>query len=53
MTINPVSYAIDTVRGLFSGNFLFNGIIELFAMAIAVLIISVYVFRRNPISPLT
>ncbi len=45
-SLNPVSYAIDTIRSLFTGTFLLNGIIELIVMAIAVLMISVYVFRR-------
>ncbi len=45
-SLNPVSYAIDTVRGLFAGTFLLNGITVLIAMALVVLMISVYVFRK-------
>ena len=33
-SLNPVSYAIDTVRGLFAGTFLLNGITVLIAMEI-------------------
>ncbi len=45
-SLNPVSYAIDTARALFAGNFALNGIIELTVMAVVVLMISVYVFRK-------
>jgi ABC-2 type transport system permease protein len=45
-SLNPVSYAIDTARALFAGNFVLNGIIELTGMALVVLILSVYVFRK-------
>ncbi|VVB96202.1 ABC-2 type transporter [uncultured archaeon] len=45
-SLNPVSYAIDTVRALFSGNFLLDGMVELTAMVVVVLMVSVYVFRK-------
>ncbi len=44
--LNPVSYAIDTTRALFAGSFALNGIIELAVMAVVVLMVSTYVFRR-------
>jgi ABC-2 type transport system permease protein len=48
-SLNPVSYAIDTTRALFAGNFALNGILELTMMAVVVLMISVYVFRKATI----
>lgn len=45
-SLNPVSYAIDTARALFAGNFILNGILELTIMAVVVLVISVYAFRK-------
>lgn len=45
-SLNPVSYAIDTTRALFAGNFALNGIVELAVMAVIVLILSVYQFRK-------
>jgi ABC-2 type transport system permease protein len=44
--LNPVSYAIDTTRTLFAGSFALKGLIELAAMAVIVVMISVYVFRK-------
>ena len=45
-SLNPVSYAIDTARALFAGNFALNGIMELIVITVVVLVISVYTFRR-------
>ncbi|MDP2845137.1 MAG: ABC transporter permease, partial [Candidatus Methanoperedens sp.] len=45
-SLNPVSYAIDTARALFAGNFALNGIIELTIITVVVLVISVYAFRK-------
>lgn len=45
-SLNPVSYAIDTARALFTGNIPLNGIVELIAITVVVLVISVYTFRR-------
>jgi len=45
-SLNPVSYAIDTARALFAGNFALNGIMELILITVVVLVISVYTFRR-------
>ncbi len=45
-SLNPVSYAIDTARALFVGNFPLNGIMELIMITVVVLVISVYTFRR-------
>ncbi|MBU4221370.1 MAG: ABC transporter permease [Euryarchaeota archaeon] len=45
-SLNPVSYAIDTARALFTGNIPLNGIVELIVITVVVLVISVYTFRR-------
>ncbi len=45
-SLNPVSYAIDTTRAFFAGNFALNGIVELAVMAVIVLILSMYQFRK-------
>lgn len=48
-SLNPVSYAIDTTRALFSGSFIFTGILELLAIWLIVIGISMYIFRRATI----
>jgi ABC-2 type transport system permease protein len=48
-SLNPVSYATDTTRALFSGSIELAGVFELLAMGIIVTGISMYVFRRATI----
>jgi ABC-2 type transport system permease protein len=45
-SLNPVSFAIDTVRSIFSGTIAVAGIVELAALALVVAGISTYMFRK-------
>ena len=45
-TINPVSYAIDTARAAFNGQFIYMQLLILAVMAIAMVSISTYMFRK-------
>jgi len=44
--LNPVSYAIDTLRSIFAGTFVLTGIAGLAVLALAVTCVSVYIFRK-------
>lgn len=45
-TINPVSYAIDTSRAVFNGQFIYTKFVVLVTMAIIMVSISTYMFRK-------
>ena len=47
--LNPVSYAIDTTRSIFSDSFAYIGLIQLGVAAIIVLIICMYIFKKATI----
>lgn len=44
--LNPVSYAIDTIRSLFTGTLAYMGTMEMAVMAVIVIVICMYVFRK-------
>lgn len=44
--LNPVSYAIDTIRSLFTGSFTYMGTLEMSIMGIVVIFICMHVFRK-------
>jgi ABC-2 type transport system permease protein len=48
-SLNPVSYAIDSIRAIFYGNIILTGLLSLTAMGIIVILISVYTFRKATI----
>ena len=48
-SLNPVSYAIDATRDLFTGGIVFLGIFELLAIGLVVMGISMYIFRKATI----
>jgi len=48
-SLNPVSYAIDATRDLFTGGIVFSGILELLAIGLIVMGISMYIFRKATI----
>jgi ABC-2 type transport system permease protein len=48
-SINPVSFAIDTIRAVFNGQIIYTQLIAISAMAIVVLLISIYMFRKATI----
>lgn len=48
-SLNPVSYAIDTVRSVFTGTILYTGTIVIAVMGIIVLGVCVYLFRKATI----
>jgi ABC-2 type transport system permease protein len=44
--VNPVSYAIDTCRAVFTGQFIYTKFLVLVAMAVVMVSISIYMFRK-------
>ncbi|AFD00452.1 ABC-type polysaccharide/polyol phosphate export system, permease component [Methanocella conradii HZ254] len=48
-SINPVSFAIDTIRADFNGQIVYTQLIVITAMAVAVLLVSIYMFRKATI----
>lgn len=47
--LNPVSYAVDSVRALFTGGLTYAGTLEMAAMGVVVIVICMYVFRKATI----
>jgi ABC-2 type transport system permease protein len=45
-SVNPVSYAIDTTRSLFSGTMTYIGTVELAILGTIVILVCMYVFRK-------